>query len=389
MRAIMTRWIVPVLCWLCLSGMVRAHTMQVEPVVVQLRPQESFITAQFSGNGEDIIQAVKVQDSERVGNDEFVPAVQERLEKYFDEHLTLKQGGQKLTAKIVTLEYWRPDNLDYTKSKFESIVRYERDAKLADGAFEVTNRLFDYLPNAQMILSVAGIQKTLNPGDTVPFDPKDVRGNLARNIRDFTLMGIEHIFTGPDHMLFILALLLTATGFWPLAKTLTGFTFAHSITLILSALSIVLLPDCAAARCAGRYSDRAVNHLRGLGKHLLEERAKASRLGRGRVWPDSRLRLFLYSARHRFARRRFGVVLVVLQSGRRDRASGVVRDGLSAHAARQKEVRAQRAVWRHGMAQSRANPVVGRGRRRRLLDAATCHRCVSGDGELQSTLELS
>jgi hydrogenase/urease accessory protein HupE len=220
-----------------------SHELQVEPVVVILRPQESFLTAEFNGNGEDIIQAVQVQESERIGHEEFQPQVQTRLEKYFNEHLLLQQSGQKLDGTLTHLEYWRPDDLDYTRSNFRAILRYERDAKLAEGAFQVTNRLFDYLPNAQAILSVAGIQKTLNPAQTVEFDPKDVRGNLLRNVRDFTVMGIEHIFTGPDHMLFIVALLLTASSFWSLAKTLTGFTIAHSITLILSALSVIVLPN--------------------------------------------------------------------------------------------------------------------------------------------------
>jgi hydrogenase/urease accessory protein HupE len=57
------------------------------------------------------------------------------------------------------------------------------------------------------------------------------------------VMGVEHIFSGPDHMLFIVALLLLSTSFWPLVKTLTGFTIAHSITLILSALSVVVLDN--------------------------------------------------------------------------------------------------------------------------------------------------
>ena len=218
-----------------------AHTMQVEPVVVLMRPQKTFLTVEMKGNGEDIVQAVKVQDSERDGNEGFKPAVEERLQEYLNAHLLLKQGTQNLSGKLLGLEYWRPDSADYTKSRFSLIMRYPREPSQADKPFEATNRLFDYLPNSQTILSIGGIQKTMAPGQSVTLDPSAVTTNLWNNIRDFTVMGVEHIFTGPDHMLFILALLLASTSFKSLVKTLSGFTLAHSITLILSALSVVVL----------------------------------------------------------------------------------------------------------------------------------------------------
>jgi len=217
-----------------------AHTTQVEPIIVGIRPQKTFLTVEMRGNGEDIIQAVKVLDAERRGND-FTSAVSQRLQKYFDDKLLLEQGGQKLSGKIVRLDYWRPDDFDYKKSKFEAVLRYERAPALATGAFKVSSSLFDYLPNAQTILSVGGVQKVLQTGKATDFEPSAVTANLWGNIRDFAWMGIEHIFTGPDHMLFIVALLLISTSFRSLVKTLTGFTIAHSITLILSALSVIVL----------------------------------------------------------------------------------------------------------------------------------------------------
>jgi hydrogenase/urease accessory protein HupE len=54
----------------------------------------------------------------------------------------------------------------------------------------------------------------------------------------FVMLGIEHILTGPDHLLFILGLLLVVHDRWMLLKTVTAFTAAHSITLALAALGI-------------------------------------------------------------------------------------------------------------------------------------------------------
>ncbi len=55
-------------------------------------------------------------------------------------------------------------------------------------------------------------------------------------------MGTVHILEGFDHLLFLLALLLIVTGLWPLLKTVTAFTVAHSLTLALATLGIVTIP---------------------------------------------------------------------------------------------------------------------------------------------------
>lgn len=59
----------------------------------------------------------------------------------------------------------------------------------------------------------------------------------------YLALGVEHILTGIDHLLFVLALLLLTTGTWQLIKTVTAFTVAHSITLGLATLGIVHVPS--------------------------------------------------------------------------------------------------------------------------------------------------
>jgi HupE / UreJ protein len=55
----------------------------------------------------------------------------------------------------------------------------------------------------------------------------------------YVLLGIEHIVTGYDHLAFLLALLLMQTSLREVAKVVTGFTVAHSITLGLATLGYV------------------------------------------------------------------------------------------------------------------------------------------------------
>jgi hypothetical protein len=59
----------------------------------------------------------------------------------------------------------------------------------------------------------------------------------------FVVLGIEHILSGIDHILFVLALLLVASRFLNLVKVVTAFTIAHSITLALAWHGLVDLPS--------------------------------------------------------------------------------------------------------------------------------------------------
>ncbi|MBC8010072.1 MAG: HupE/UreJ family protein [Burkholderiales bacterium] len=58
----------------------------------------------------------------------------------------------------------------------------------------------------------------------------------------YFVLGVEHILLGVDHLLFVLALVLIVRGAGLLVKTITAFTFAHSITLALSTLGVVHVP---------------------------------------------------------------------------------------------------------------------------------------------------
>jgi len=56
---------------------------------------------------------------------------------------------------------------------------------------------------------------------------------------DYLALGIEHILTGWDHLAFVFGLLLLAARLRDVARLVTGFTLAHSLTLALAVLDIV------------------------------------------------------------------------------------------------------------------------------------------------------
>lgn len=61
-------------------------------------------------------------------------------------------------------------------------------------------------------------------------------------LRDYLVIGAEHIVFGWDHLLFVIALVLLVRGPWPVVKAATAFTVAHSITLVATTLGYTGLP---------------------------------------------------------------------------------------------------------------------------------------------------
>lgn len=58
----------------------------------------------------------------------------------------------------------------------------------------------------------------------------------------YTVLGVEHILGGTDHLLFVFALLLVVSGGKRIVVTVTAFTVAHSITLVAATLGWVSVP---------------------------------------------------------------------------------------------------------------------------------------------------
>ncbi|MFS2176876.1 HupE/UreJ family protein [Rhizobium pisi] len=61
--------------------------------------------------------------------------------------------------------------------------------------------------------------------------------------RTYFSLGVDHILSGFDHLLFVLALMLLIRNRWTLLETITAFTAAHSITLAGASLGYFSLPQ--------------------------------------------------------------------------------------------------------------------------------------------------
>ena len=108
----------------------------------------------------------------------------------------------------------RDDWFDLFGEHYRTIARIERPGAAREAVF---------LPDARET--------------TIEFAP-DAAGQGA----GFFRLGVEHILTGYDHLLFLLALLLRGGRLLSLLKIITAFTIAHSVTLGLAVLGVVTIP---------------------------------------------------------------------------------------------------------------------------------------------------
>jgi hydrogenase/urease accessory protein HupE len=161
------------------------------------------------------------------------------METMLAPRFTLTADGRPLTPRWSAT----PDILtDRQSLRFE--VRYQLPA--AAGTVQITASMFPYDPNHETFVNVyegeALTQAILDRGRPRFEYFAGSRQGVAAVVRKFVPAGIHHILIGPDHLLFLVGLLLLGGTIRQLLVVVTSFTLAHSITLSLAALNIVSPP---------------------------------------------------------------------------------------------------------------------------------------------------
>ena len=221
-----------------ISSPAAAHPSPFSYVDVRLQGAELRVTV--VAHVYDVAHDLGVEPIERLLD----PAV---LRNYDDKIRTLVNDRLALTAdgSAVTVEGWSaPEALAERQS-----VRLEGRATLARpaGAIAVTTVMFPYDPQHQTFINVYEAealtsQAILDKSRTRFEYFAGTRQGTFAVVRRFVPAGIHHILIGPDHLLFLVGLLLLGGSIRQLIAVVTAFTIAHSITLSLAALSLVTPP---------------------------------------------------------------------------------------------------------------------------------------------------
>jgi len=163
-------------------------------------------------------------------------ASRDRLLGFVREKVTLAAEGRRCAAGPGSVQpvAAQPENLtlvvDFTCGGEVRVLR------IRDDLFDVLGA--DYHTLARIEAFGRTTQFAFSP------ESRETRltGDGGRGAASFVLLGVEHILSGWDHLLFLLGLLLRGGGWLALAKIITAFTLAHSVTLVLAVLDVVALP---------------------------------------------------------------------------------------------------------------------------------------------------
>ena len=74
---------------------------------------------------------------------------------------------------------------------------------------------------------------------SIDLNEEKENNSFSNSFNKFFSLGLDHILSGYDHLLFILGLLLLVTNLKRLLLVITGFTIGHSLTLSLSVINII------------------------------------------------------------------------------------------------------------------------------------------------------
>ena len=164
-----------------------------------------------------------------------------------DEHLdailslvttrvAIETDGQPVT--------WTFDGVEPVSGQDSVAVAWHAAVGRPTGHVAVAARLFPYDPIHQTFVTVyegqtVAWQDVLGRGhDRTDHYTGTRQGRLAV-VKRFVASGVHHIAIGPDHILFIIGLLLPGGTLRRLLAIVTAFTLGHSVTLALATLSIV------------------------------------------------------------------------------------------------------------------------------------------------------
>ncbi len=225
------KMLLPIL--LILSSNAFAHTISFSHLRLEIDPNQTLVQLELPVG--DLVRQLpaSAQLLEAKNLNEFKPQMLEMLQQRFSIN------NQKLAVTGFQLEP--------LPAQKEIRATWTMPALQPNATFQIKILLF---PDNNLHKTFLDIYNNQTLEQQVIFDAQKTEyaylpaqtQNILAVIYSFILEGIHHIFIGPDHILFIVGLLLLGGSLWQLLKIVSLFTLAHSITLALATLHILNPP---------------------------------------------------------------------------------------------------------------------------------------------------
>jgi hydrogenase/urease accessory protein HupE len=185
----------------------------------------------------DLAHELNVSDANQFLNPAFLSDHAESLRNLLSARLQLSADGSTLEPK------WDVPEVLHDRESVRFLLRYP-SVRSKPAHITIHAALFPYDPLHQTFVNIyedgeLTRQLILDQSMKQAEHFTGSGSSAIAVIRRFTPEGIHHILIGPDHILFLVGLLLLGGSPRRLLMVVTSFTVAHSITLSLAALSVV------------------------------------------------------------------------------------------------------------------------------------------------------
>jgi hypothetical protein len=192
---------------------------------------------EIKGADVDLVMTIPAIEADRLSNDQSPPS-DDRLKTYLTERVYPLAGGARcaLVPPVETLSA----AAGYRKFDFTFKCVTPNNLQVHSAAF------FDLIASHTNFAQVqnAATGELIEQLITLEHQWVDVTGGEGSRLKsarfvEFIRMGVMHIFTGVDHMSFLLGLVLISRRLRDLVFVVTGFTIGHSLTLALAVTGVL------------------------------------------------------------------------------------------------------------------------------------------------------
>jgi len=188
----------------------------------------------------DLAHDLNIDPPEKLLDPAFAIAQAGALATLLSPRFRITADGRALTCRVSSAPA-------IVSSRQSVELRFNCPVASPAGVIGLQALMFAYDPAHQTFVNVydgSGLAaQTILDRDHQTFDYfSGTRQGTLAVVRKFVVAGIHHILIGPDHLLFLVGLLLLGGSMRRLALVVTAFTLAHSLTLSLAALNLVSPP---------------------------------------------------------------------------------------------------------------------------------------------------
>ena len=233
-------WSVIALLVCCLTANVRAHDPGISTAQGELRSDSLIITTGFAPADAQFLLPVE-QRSENKWTESDFETVRPHLMVVAPLIWDVRSGETRLVPRDAKVELLPEDNVSFRlvfprgPENRSLTLRAPKIPDLPSG-----HRQFVVISDERGSMLT---KKLLKAQDFVLEVPAGGSPTDFPTTWEFIKLGVEHIWTGYDHLLFLFALLVVCRSFRSSVAIISCFTLAHSLTLALATLNVVNLPS--------------------------------------------------------------------------------------------------------------------------------------------------